>query len=266
MGMVKFWDAVTCTQLQTFTPHGADVLCLAINPGNNAVYTSGVDQKVTEFLAVEVSTSKQGSISSGSQRRWIQSCTRRLHSHDVRALGTWPPHSLFPSVSSASTTKPHVKRISPILVSAGLDMSLIFTPCTTPGPEASHSQLINPFVKSGACTFEESYYYRAPFTTAVTCIAPNARLLASRYDNQVAVWRIKQSPTELVDFGGESMSLDREDVGGWSKVLEMQLKVGTNISAIALSPNGRWLAVSDLHEVKLFSLVQVSKSALFLVI
>ena len=32
MGIVKFWDSKTCTQLSTFQAHGADVLCLSISP------------------------------------------------------------------------------------------------------------------------------------------------------------------------------------------------------------------------------------------
>lgn len=32
LGMVKFWDSRTCTQLQSFQGHGADVLCLTISP------------------------------------------------------------------------------------------------------------------------------------------------------------------------------------------------------------------------------------------
>jgi WD40 repeat protein len=32
LGMVKFWDSRTCTQLQSFQAHGADVLCLTISP------------------------------------------------------------------------------------------------------------------------------------------------------------------------------------------------------------------------------------------
>jgi len=32
LGMVKFWDSRTCTQLQTFEAHGADVLCLVVGP------------------------------------------------------------------------------------------------------------------------------------------------------------------------------------------------------------------------------------------
>ena len=32
MGIVKFWDSKTCTQLNTFQAHGADVLCLSVSP------------------------------------------------------------------------------------------------------------------------------------------------------------------------------------------------------------------------------------------
>jgi len=32
LGMVKFWDPRTCTQLHSFQAHGADVLCMAISP------------------------------------------------------------------------------------------------------------------------------------------------------------------------------------------------------------------------------------------
>ena len=32
LGVVKFWDSKTCTQLHSFPAHGADVLCLAIGP------------------------------------------------------------------------------------------------------------------------------------------------------------------------------------------------------------------------------------------
>lgn len=32
MGIVKFWDSKTCTQLSSFQAHGADVLCLSISP------------------------------------------------------------------------------------------------------------------------------------------------------------------------------------------------------------------------------------------
>lgn len=32
LGTVKFWDGQMCTQLHSFSAHGADVLCVAIGP------------------------------------------------------------------------------------------------------------------------------------------------------------------------------------------------------------------------------------------
>ena len=34
--MVKFWDSRTCTQLQSFEAHSADVLCLVVGPVSSA--------------------------------------------------------------------------------------------------------------------------------------------------------------------------------------------------------------------------------------
>ena len=38
LGMVKFWDSRTCTQLQSFEAHGADVLCLVVGPVRDNSY------------------------------------------------------------------------------------------------------------------------------------------------------------------------------------------------------------------------------------
>ena len=45
MGIVKFWDSKTCTQLNTFQAHGADVLCLAVSPVSP--FTSKFDLALT---------------------------------------------------------------------------------------------------------------------------------------------------------------------------------------------------------------------------
>jgi U3 small nucleolar RNA-associated protein 4 len=42
--------------------------------------------------------------------------------------------------------------------------------------------------------------------------------------------------------------------GGWEKVLDMELNVTGNLVAGEISEDGRWLAVSDMYEAKLFSL------------
>jgi U3 small nucleolar RNA-associated protein 4 len=78
------------------------------------------------------------------------------------------------------------------------------------------------------------------------------------------VWRIQKRPDE----GGVASEaremqpeMDLDDApttepfaGGWDKVLEMDLSVHSNIVAHEISDDGKWLAVSDLYESKLFSL------------
>jgi U3 small nucleolar RNA-associated protein 4 len=246
MGMVKFWDPNTSTQLQSFTAHGADVLCLAISASNNAVYTSGVDQKVAEFISVEVSTGKPSALSTGKQKRWIQSCARRLHSHDVRCVAMWPPQSLFPFHVS-STGEEH--RLAPLLVTGGLDTSPVFTPCASPIQD--RLTVTNPFNRNGPASFEEAHYHRTSFTRPVVCFSSKARLVACRYDNKVVLWRISAAITK---DDGDIKGLAS---AGWRKILEMQLKLKNNISSIALSVDGRWLAVADHLEVKVFHLYEV---------
>lgn len=238
MGMVKFWDHITCTQLQSFTAHGADVLSLAIGPGN-AVYTSGVDQKVVEFLEVQVASSKSAAFSNSIQKRWIQSCFRRFHSHDVRTLACWPAHSFLHRPS-------HTQNIAPLLVSGGLDTTLVISPCSNPNSKSSNP--IHPLSNSSITTFEEGYYVRAPFADSVVSIASEARLIACRQDTAVSVWRILHTTaSEFVD----------ESTGGWRKLLEMELNFKTKILFVSISKNGVWLAVGAYSEVKLFELTEV---------
>ncbi|KAG9056209.1 U3 small nucleolar RNA-associated protein [Serendipita sp. 407] len=246
LGTVKFWDSSTCTQIQSFGTHGADVLCLAINPWSTGVFTSGIDQKIAEFIQVEVSTGKPSTLSTGKQKRWVQSCTRRLHSHDVRCLAIWPPQSMVSSSKSQQFTP---NSMPPLLVSAGLDMSPAFSPCAPAGSEATKAR--NPFSRNSVSTFQDAYYHKSSFVSPVVSIAPLARLVACRYDNKVAIWRINPVHSED-EMLGESAG----NAEGWTKLLEMSLKVDTNIDDVALSGDGKSLAVSSEREVKLFRLIQ----------
>ncbi|TFY78951.1 hypothetical protein EWM64_g5058 [Hericium alpestre] len=85
LGLVKFWDARTCTQLHSFQGHNADVLCLTIGPEGTSVYSSGVDQKTTQYTQIKSFKSGSASILS-AWSRWVQTASKRMHSHDVRAL------------------------------------------------------------------------------------------------------------------------------------------------------------------------------------
>ncbi|KAG6866810.1 hypothetical protein C0991_008746 [Blastosporella zonata] len=262
LGMVKFWDSRTCTQLQSFQGHGADVLCLAVGPEGNTVFTSGVDQKISLFSLVKTGSSGPTSITPVSSSRWVQSCSRRMHSHDVRALATWPPYTVLPSS--------HKRRfpidVSPILASGGLDMSVVVTPAAL--PSTTVVKVINPLLTSAHCTFEDSYHRRLAYSsgasgTSAIQVARKARLVSCIRDSGLSVWRVKARPSS---YGDESLEAEAGPVdpesAGWEKVLEMDLNVHTNLIASGISDDGQWLVVSDLYETKLFSISIDAKAQL----
>ncbi|KAF7306724.1 WD-REPEATS-REGION domain-containing protein [Mycena indigotica] len=236
MGLVKFWDSRTCTQLQSFQAHGADVLCLTIDPTGTAVYTAGVDQKLTQFCFINTSTGDKG-----KARRWIQTSSRRLHSHDIRALAMWPPYSTLPS----SHKRLFPVDIAPLLISGGLDMSVVVTPAAL--PTSTVVKIVNPISTSVHCTFEDSYHRRLAYTPGPSSIqvAREARLISCTRDSGLELWRIPRKASS-------------DEAAGWEKILTMDLNVHTNLLASAISTDGKWLATSDLYESKLFSLVSDS--------
>ncbi|KAM5538245.1 hypothetical protein V8D89_008132 [Ganoderma adspersum] len=253
MGIVKFWDSNTCTQLQSFQGHAADVLCLTVSPDGTVVYTSGVDQKVTQFSYVKTSHSSvnPSPLFARAAGRWVQSCSRRLHSHDVRALTIWPPHTPLPP----SHQRHFPTDIAPVLVSGGLDMSVTVTPAAVPTATLS-GKVMNPLSTSTQATFEDAYHRRLAYSSGAASasavhLARKARLVLCTREAGVTVWRVaKRKPR------GDNLDLDLEggQERGWERVLDMDLNVQTNLVAGAISDGGRWIAVSDWYETKLFQL------------
>ncbi|WWC64991.1 uncharacterized protein I303_107605 [Kwoniella dejecticola CBS 10117] len=225
LGNVTFWDAQSMAQKQMFRAHKADGMCLTIGPGGRSVFTSGPDQRVCQFINVP-STS-----SSGSQ--WLLTSTKRVHSHDVRALSIFPPYVPAPL---AVPINPHY---APVLASGGWDMSLILTPAASPDSTAR-----NPLGKAKGANraiFEESFSRKMGYLSGGRAndriaFAPQARLMLGRKERGVGIWKVL------------------EDEGGWEKCLEMELRLRTNLVSSNISPDGKWLAVSDLYETKLFHL------------
>nr|XP_019007732.1 uncharacterized protein I206_07366 [Kwoniella pini CBS 10737]OCF46513.1 hypothetical protein I206_07366 [Kwoniella pini CBS 10737] len=224
LGNVTFWDGQSMAQKQMFRAHKADGMCLTIGPGGRSVFTSGPDQRVCQFVNVP-STS-----SSGSQ--WLLTSTKRIHSHDVRALSIFPP---YVPVLTAPINPNH----APVLASGGWDMSLTLTPAATPDSTAR-----NPLGKSKGASraiFEESFSRKMGYLSGGRnndriSFAPSARLMLGRKERGVGIWKVL------------------EDEGGWEKCLEMELRLRTNLITSNISSNGKWLAVSDLYETKLFQL------------
>jgi U3 small nucleolar RNA-associated protein 4 len=210
------------------------------------VYTSGVDQKITQFTYIKTSTSGTSSVLNSSSR-WVQTCSRRMHSHDVRALAIWPPYTLLPP----SHKRKFPTNIAPILASGGLDMSVVLTPAA-PATSTVVTKVVNPLSTSVAPTFEDSYHRRLAYTSGASAlrVARQARLVCCARDDSLSIWRILQRQETPPD----DTLQERADSAGWEKVLDIELNVHTNIIASAISDDGNWLVVSDLYETKLFAL------------
>jgi len=135
-------------------------------------------------------------------------------------------------------------------------MTLVLTPAAP--PTSTIVKVINPLDTSVEATFEDSYHRKVQYPVAGKIkVAKGARLLSCVREAGMSVWRISKAKSEQklkedqidLDVLGEDLS-----PGGWEKVLEMDLNVHSNIIAHEISDDGRWLAVSDLYESKLFSL------------
>jgi U3 small nucleolar RNA-associated protein 4 len=207
------------------------------------VYTSGIDQKVSQFSLIESSGG------SSTPSRWVRTTSKRMHSHDVRGLSIWPPYTPLPS----SHRRSFPTNVAPLLVSGGLDMSVAVTPAAL--AQSTTARITNPLATSITATFEDAYHRRIAYSSGAhglvgVHLAKRARLVLSTGDTSLAVWRLTKKS-----------SLDRDpkpappaEGVGWNKVLEMDLRVHTNLVASAISDDGRWLVVSDAYETKLFLL------------
>ncbi|GAA5991155.1 hypothetical protein JCM10908_006563 [Rhodotorula pacifica] len=289
MGNVKFWDAKMGTQTQSFRAHKADVLALAVGSDGTSVFTSGVDQKTVEFRQVTVASSRVHDVPAG---RWIQASGRRLHSHDVRAIVISPPYALPLPTPSPSGTSSSKKNLVPLMTSGGLDLSLIFTPVSsaTLASSSKKRSLPNPVSDAPSTEFESTIHRRAayvpqrgrPFAVSPSSSAADAaRLLVCRRDRSVGIWRLDDpkrggstfgvganaAPLQKPRWGRSSFELgldgqdgraeEEQEVGttGYEKLVELDLKLQTNLIASAISHDGKWLAVSDLYETKVFRLL-----------
>ncbi len=218
------------------------------------LYTSGVDQKTVQFSLIKIANTSTPQTTAPTTQ-WTQTASKRMHSHDVRALAVWPPYTPLP----ASYQRRFPLNIAPVLASGGLDMSVVLTPAAP--PKNTIVKVTNPLNTSLEATFEDSYHRKVGYIAAGRVqVARSARLVSCVREAGLSVWRIlkKGGPLEKIDDAEQEVNLDAVDdetrSGGWERVLEMDLNVHSNIVGHGISDDGKWLAVSDLYETKLFSL------------
>jgi len=183
-----------------------------------------------------------------------------MHAHDVCALATWPPYSLFPR----STPPPlNAYSIAPVLASGGRDMLVTLTPCLPAlGATSAKVKPINPLATSTSSLFEDAYQRKLAYPSiGVVKLAREARLLLCRKETTISVWSLLKP--ESAPNANQPDHVKGSFDFGWDQLLEMEFKVKTSLIAAALSDDGCWLAVSDVYETKLFRLERAVSYAFF---
>lgn len=287
-GRVTFFDAQTRTPIPeaSFRAHAAssDVLALCIGPDGRTVYSAGVDQKVAEYTKIDAAN---------GGARWIHMASRRLHAHDIRALALDPAYSALDAAQAIGEGRRLVPSRLPVLLSGGVDFNLVLTPAAPPSAivkaqksstiasipsarakaeratlnkvEQQHAS-INPISSNPLTTFADTTQRRVPFvpTTSrsgllgggsVAALCAGKGWIVLRREQSVGIWDLG-SASELVSLAHASQageSLEQRSPS-WAKLLEIEVKVDSNLVCVAISGDGRYLALSDLYETKLFQL------------
>ncbi|KZT53811.1 WD40 repeat-like protein [Calocera cornea HHB12733] len=245
LGNVGFWDLATGTRVAGFRSHAADVLALAIGPNGKTVYTTGVDQKISEHTLIALPN---------QAARWVQTTSRRLHAHDVRALAVFPPCSPLPSLA--------VSRTCPVLVSGGQDLSPVLAPCAPPQKADAHGagRVGNVLMTSKAAGWADGWHRRVPYVRRGEVVLGRKRgWVVCKREQGVGVWFLRHPAASLEGLSAEGGEGGAADEGGWGKALEMELTGSGNLACLALGEpedvqEPAWLAVSDGAEVKLWRL------------
>lgn len=76
-GKTSFWNGKTGTLLDSYQTHKADVLSVAVDKDQQAVYSSGVDPVLMQFQPV---------FKNDQRRKWVKALHRTTNTHDVRAI------------------------------------------------------------------------------------------------------------------------------------------------------------------------------------
>uniref|UniRef100_A0A0D6QXE5 Uncharacterized protein n=1 Tax=Araucaria cunninghamii TaxID=56994 RepID=A0A0D6QXE5_ARACU len=89
-GTTQFWDSQQGTQLQARTYHKGDVLALASTPNGQGVFSAGSDGQVAHYKFVSGTTKSSSDsfegLAAGARDSWVFVGSKRVHTHDVRAL------------------------------------------------------------------------------------------------------------------------------------------------------------------------------------
>ncbi|KAJ9476934.1 U3 small nucleolar RNA-associated protein 4 [Pseudozyma hubeiensis] len=291
-GRVTFFDARTRIPIPeaTFRAHAAssDVLALCVGPDGKTIYSAGVDQKVAEYTKIDTTNGRGRWIQITSRRL-------HAHDIRALALDPpYSPLDAAQAIANNNDGSVKPSRL-PVLLSGGVDFNLVLTPAAPPSAivkaqksstiasipsaaakpkqptlkqvEQEHAS-INPISSNPLTTFADTTQRRVPFVPtasrsgllgggSVAALCPSKGWIVLRREQSIGIWDLG-SQSELLSVAqasqaGESL---QQQAPSWAKLLEMEVKVDSNLVCVAISNDGRYLALSDLYETKLFELKQ----------
>lgn len=147
-----------------------------------------------------------------------------------------------------------------------LTLTAVAPPSNSPSPSTPGMPALNPFIPGPCPSLEDAFYRRMPYAHQgasggrIVQTASKARFVVCRYDAKISIWHVERQIEKVPSIFATSHTAklvtgDDSSLDGWEKVLDMELKVDTTLVTSAIAEDGKWLAVSDAYETKLFRLV-----------
>ena len=260
-GHVQFWDGTTGVLMVSFHQHTAEILALAASPDETQVYASGVDCRVTCMRRIKHRSASFVDQIEESEKfqqvvdnQWVYTASHRPHSHDVFALAVCRNVNVLGKQRSksvdASTSNENVdlKASSQhaILLSGGQDCKLC-------------AYSIEDFVAS-----RPVWVLPIPAKGLVSKSA-DFSVVAVKHRHHVDLWsvvldqtdkHIKLSSSKKRKMHAEQV--DAQQVETCALALRVELQGAEHIHAFAISPCGRFLALSGHFGFRMWCIIRSS--------
>eukprot|EP01102_Stenamoeba_stenopodia_P021466 TRINITY_DN8652_c0_g1_i1.p2 TRINITY_DN8652_c0_g1~~TRINITY_DN8652_c0_g1_i1.p2 ORF type:complete len:875 (-),score=212.31 TRINITY_DN8652_c0_g1_i1:56-2680(-) len=218
-GQTQFWDGVNGVLLQSFKEHRADVLAVVASDAGDAVFSTGIDHKVSLFVR----------IADDNQSKWVYSDSHRSHTHDIRALALHED----------------------VLLSGGVDTQITVMRFSRSEDKEQQTLEWNYKISQKNPSMKVPPYQPIHFASFAT----NARLVLLRFSRALQVWRIgdgtlSQQSEKIDEEDEENRTQLMVDIPN-ELVAELHLK-GRNLRCSAISRDGKYIACSDSGSVRIF--------------
>ncbi|OLY79601.1 Cirhin [Smittium mucronatum] len=220
-------DSDTITIVWDLIMLNGNILASGDSCGNDRtyLYASGVDNSVIQFRDFHNTKNSKKKFKSSAQpaesilsvTRWIEMGFKRSHSHDVKAI----------SVQNYTG--------GTVVVSGGVDGQII----------VYESRRI-----SDSLPVHFPFF---PTQNGVLSFSDVDRLMLMRESKDLKLWKIGQASSEsqeLAKILDNGTVLEKENDS--EPIITIQPILASSIVCSSISPNGRWIALSDNEQVKLF--------------